>query len=308
MSEQEHQPKQSEHIHRRVGGIRSEERRQLFWVMTLTGVTMMVEGVAGIIAHSLALLSDAIHMLTHFGSIAVSYLAIVVSLREAPPEKTYRYWRFEVLAALFNAILLLPAVGYVLYEAYQRSMNPPEVDVPLTLGVAMAGLIVNLASAWILRKHDHEDVNMRSAFIHMVADTASSLGVLIAVGAVALAGWRFADPLMAAIIGAMILFWCVRLLRDSVRILLESAPPHIHPNDLERAIQEVDGVAGIHDLHLWVITSRMYMMTAHVLLSKDEHISDTENIGRRIRTLLDERFDITHCTLEFERILNPTVK
>jgi cobalt-zinc-cadmium efflux system protein len=134
----------------------------------------------------------------------------------------------------------------------------------------------------------------------MMSDAATSVGVLIAVGIVAWFDWPYADPIVAALISVMIVLWSVRLIRDSVRILLESAPSHIRLEDLSGAIRGVHGVADVHDLHIWVITSRMYMMSAHVTLGGDLRLSEAEPVARRIRSIMDERFDITHCTLEFE--------
>jgi cobalt-zinc-cadmium efflux system protein len=299
MSEEHHHPRLSESATSH-GAVRAGERSRLLAVIVLTGVTMIVEFVAGMLAHSLALLGDAFHMLTHFLAISLSYAAILIAMRPAPPDKTYRYWRVEVLAGLVNGIALIPIAGYVLYEAVQRWAEPPQMNPTLTLIVGATGLAVNLLSAAFLHHHAKEDLNVRGAFLHMLADSASSVGVLVAGAAVLWTGWRQADPLIAGLISIMIVAWCVGLIRDSGRILLESVPRHMRLEEIREAMKAVEGVAEVHDLHVWTITSRMYALTAHVRLRDDLRISEAEGLGGRLRRILDERYEINHATLQFE--------
>jgi cobalt-zinc-cadmium efflux system protein len=299
MSEQHHHPKLSESSVA-PGPLRSGERSRLFWVMVLTGGTMLGELGGYFFARSIALLGDALHMLTHFLAIALSYMAIVIALRPAPPDKTYRYWRVEILATLINGMALLPIAGYVLYEAFRRFWNPVPIDPLWTFSVGSIGLAVNIVSAFLLHRHSKHDLNVRSAFLHMLADSASSVGVLLAAAAVTFFGWTHADPAIAAVISTLILFWCLSLLRSSCGILLESVPKHMNLEEIRAAMKEVDGVLEVHDLHVWTITSRMYALTAHVRLKEDVPVSQTESLGKRLQGMLDERYEINHATFQFE--------
>lgn len=302
MSEPEHQPKaitEEIHIHPKPEP-RQRQRRQLRAVLILTGLTMLAEGVAGVISGSLALLSDALHMLTHFFSTGISFLAILLALREAPPEKTFRYWRIEVLAALLNGILLLPLVGYIIYEGYHRFHEQKPIDTTIVMIVGAAGLIVNLACARILHSSSKEDLNIRGTFLHMLADSLSSIGVLAAGVLVWATGNYVIDPIVAGLISLLILFWSLKLIGDSASILLEAAPSGVKIEQVESAIKSVPGVVDVHDMHLWVITSRMYMLTAHVVLGDDVSVGRTDEVSHQLNAVLDHKFDITHTCFQFE--------
>lgn len=300
MSELHHHPKPApEHGHSH-GPMRGGERSRLLAVLVLTGVTMVGEFVGGLVTGSLALLGDAFHMLTHFLAIALSYGAIAIALRPAPPDKTYRYWRVEVLAGFVNGLVLLPAAVYVLYESWLRLRDPVPIQAGLTLIVGGVGLAVNVLSALFLHHHARHDLNMRGAFFHMLSDSLSSVGVIVAAVVVHYTGWKAADPLIAAVISLLVLGWCVSLLRSSGRILLESAPAHMDLEEIRGTMKSVAGVEEVHDLHVWTITSRMVALTAHVRLREDARISETEDLRRRLEALLDERHEINHATLQFE--------
>jgi cobalt-zinc-cadmium efflux system protein len=299
MSESHHHPKLEESS-MALAAVRDAERGRLLWVMGLTALTMAAELVAGFWTRSLALQGDAWHMLAHLLSTGLSYAAIVIACRPAPPDKTYRYWRVEILAGLINGLALLPVGGYVLWESVQRLMNPQPILAKWTLVVGAIGLVVNLICAALLHRHAHHDLNMRGAFLHMIADSASSVGVLLAAGGAWAFGWTWADPAIAALIAALILGWCVSLVRASASVLLESAPRHVDLEKIRGAMKDVEGVQDVHDLHVWTITSRMYALTAHVRLRDDMPVSRAEEVGRALRALLDERWEINHATLQFE--------
>jgi len=299
MSEQHHHPKLAEST-AGIPGVRVSERNRLFWVLVVTGLVMGGELAGGILTRSLALLSDAVHMFTHFVTIALSWLAIVIAVRPAPPDKTYRYWRLEILASLVSGISLIPLSGWIVYEAYDHWMRPEQIKVEAMVGVGVIGLIANIVSAGLLHRHSKHDLNIRGAFLHLLADCLSSVGVLVAGAIVWATGWSRADPLIAAGISLLILVWCVTLIRDSGRILLESVPAHMKLDDIQAAMKSVDGVLEVHDLHVWTITSRMYALTAHVRLREDLPVSQTEEICGRLQKLLDERWEINHATLQFE--------
>jgi len=299
MSEQHHHPKLGESAVA-LRSVRSGERRRLGWVLAITGLIMVAEAVGGILSGSLALVNDALHMLTHFLTIALSYAAILIASRPAPPDKTFRYWRLEILASMVSAISLVPLSAFVIYEAVDRWFHPVPIQVAAMCGVGLLGLLTNIVSAALLHRHSKHDLNIRGAFIHMLADTASSVGVVAAAGLVYWKGWVRADPLIAGSISILILAWCWSLVRDSGRILLESVPKHMTLGDIEAAMKGVDGVREVHDLHVWTITSRMYALTAHVRLCEDLPVSRSEEIGRALERLLDERWEINHVTLQFE--------
>jgi len=299
MPEQHHHPKPAESA-AAPQAVRSGERGRLGWVLVITAVVMVAEAVGGYFSGSLALLNDALHMLTHFLTIALSYAAILIASRPAPPDKTFRYWRLEILASLISAISLIPLSGFVLYESVERWITPVKIEVGAMLAVGLLGLLTNVASATLLHRHSKHDLNIRGAFLHMLADMVSSLGVVAAAGLVYATGWVRADPLIAAVISILVLGWCWSLVRDSCRILLESVPKHMKLEDIEAGMKAVDGVLEVHDLHVWTITSRMYTLTAHVRLKDDQPVSRSEEISRSIEKLLDERWEITHVTLQFE--------
>ena len=299
MSESHHHPKLAESSVA-IDAHRHGERSRLLWVMILTAVTMAAELAAGFWTRSIALQGDAWHMLAHLLSTALSYAAIVIACRPAPPDKTFKYWRVEILAGLINGLALLPVAGYVLWESIQRLRNPQPILAQWTLVVGAIGLVVNLVCAALLHRHSHHDLNIRGAFLHMLADTASSVGVLLAAGAAWAFGWTWADPAIAAMIAVLILVWCVSLVRASAGVLLEAAPRHVDLEQIRSAMKDVEGVLEVHDLHVWTITSRMYALTAHVRLRDDMPVSRAEEVGCALRTVLDERWEINHATLQFE--------
>lgn len=294
VAEAHHHPKPS------AGALRETERSRLAWVMVISGVTMLAEVAGGYWSGSIALLGDAFHMLTHFVAMSLSWGAIVIAMRPAPPEKTYRNWRLEVLASLVNGIALLPIAGVVLYTAVDRWRNPVDIKVGWMLGVGAIGLAVNILSAWMLHRPSRQDLNVRGAFFHMLSDTISSVGVIAAGVLIWLTGWHQADPLIAGGISILIVGWCISLVRSSGRILMETAPGHLDLEEVRATLMEVDGVEDIHDLHVWTITSRMHALTAHVRVAEDLRVSEAEAIGARLEGLLDERHGINHATFQFE--------
>jgi len=301
MGQQHHHPRPAE-APESAAGLRHGERRRLLLVLILTGVTMVAEIIGGLLSGSMSLLGDAFHMLTHFGAILLSYAAILVAVRPAGPEKTFRNWRLEVLASFLNGLLLIPIAGYIIWESVDRWLHPVQVKLPLMLGVGAVGLLVNLLSAAFLHHHSKHDLNIRGAFLHMVADSVSSIGVLAAGALIAIFGDRMlgADPAAAVLISVMILAWSLGLIRQSVRILLEAVPAHLDLEKVREAMRTEEEVADIHDLHIWTITSRMYALTAHVCLKRNLEVSRTEELGHRLQHLLDEKFEINHSTFQFE--------
>jgi len=280
---------------------RPKARRRLVWAIILTGVTMFAELAGGIASRSLALLSDAGHMLSHFFALGTSLLAIVIAGRKAPERFSFGLYRAEVLSALLNGLGLLVIALVIFYEGIRRIINPETVETSSMFWIALVGLAVNAVTVFILHNVEKRDLNIRGAFLHMLADTASSAAVVLGAVLIGFTGWFWLDPLLSMGIAAVIFIWSWGLLRDSVFILLESSPKEIQPSKVAEAIRaSFDEIREIHDIHIWEITSHMYSFTAHLGVESSLKVTDCENLRDRINSLLDERFDITHTNLQFE--------
>lgn len=290
----------SGHSHSHPAVHRASDRKKLLLAVVVTGSMMVIEFVAGLLVNSLALISDAGHMLTHFFALALSYGAIVIASSPVSQTKSFGLYRAEVLASLFNGITLLLITAYIFWEGYKRVLEPEPINKLPMFIVAVAGLIVNLLTAFILSKTDREDLNLKSAFLHMVTDTASSVVIIIGAVVIFFTDWYVVDPFLSLLLGAVILMWSWGLLRDSVNVLLEATPKQIKPEAVLAAFKnEIGAVQEVHDLHIWVITSKMYALTAHVTIP-DMLVSETREILTQINALLDERFDIQHANIQFE--------
>ncbi len=299
LSELGHFHGHEEHDHRHLH--RAVERRRLLLTMSLTGVTMIVEVIGGVMTGSLALLSDAGHMLTHFFALLVSFIAIKLAALPTHPSRSFGLYRVEVLAALLNGLTLLFITAGIFYEAVGRLMEPsPVKELPMFI-VAAIGLAVNLSSAAILLDVGKSDLNVRSAFLHMVGDTASSVGIVIGAIVIYFTGWYIIDPLLSMLIAVVILIWSWNLLRDSVSILLETAPRHIDIGEVIDAICErAPEVSDVHDVHIWEITSQMYSMTAHLVFREDVPVSECACVFQRLNGPLLEMFRISHVNFSPE--------
>jgi cobalt-zinc-cadmium efflux system protein len=279
---------------------RAATRARLRAVMWIGFAVAAGEAVAGVLTGSLALFTDAFHALTHAVAAGIAYGAAALAARPAAPERTYRNWRLEVLAALLNGLLMVPLVAWILHEAWQRFRAPHEIATGPMLAVGAIGLVANLVCAAILHGRSREDLNVRSTFLHMLADAATSVAVLGA-GVAILAGAPAAvDPAVAALISLLLLRWAFLMVRDAARILLEAAPGHLDLESLRCDIAAFDGIREVHDLHVWTITSRMHALTAHVRLAQDRPVSQTDALAQKIALLLREKYDVGHVTLQFE--------
>lgn len=284
------------HHHRpHVGG--GNERR-LTVVLGLTATFMVVEAVAGWLTNSLALLSDAGHMLTDAGALGLALFALWFSRRSAPPGLTFGYLRSEILAALINGIALLGITGFIFVEAWERLFAPPEVRSGEMLVVAILGLLVNVAAFWILSRGGGHSLNERGAMLHILGDMLGSVGAIVAAVLMSVTGWYLADPLVSAVIGLLILRSTWELLRETINILMEGTPIHLSFQEVHDAMREVPGVTEVKDLHLWSIASGFDALSAHVVVPE---VSQTDAVRAALRTLLRERFHIAHTTLEVER-------
>jgi cobalt-zinc-cadmium efflux system protein len=278
-------------------GRASESRRKLTMVLVLTAIYMIAEAVGGWWTGSLALLADAGHMLTDVAALALALTAAWFSSRPATSNKTFGYHRLEILAALVNGVALVVISMLILYEAYQRWSLPPAVQGSIVMVVATGGLAINLLSAWILHGRHEIDLNMRGAWLHVISDALGSLGAIIAGALMWLYGWYAADPLFSALIGILIVWSSWRLIRESTNVLLEGTPAHINLAAVEDSILHTDGVANVHDLHVWTITSGREALSAHVIHAYE--VSQPELL-RELRAKLYDRFGVDHLTIQME--------
>lgn len=288
--------KVSNHSHNHTH--RGEERSMLILACSLTGAMFIVEGIAGFLTNSLALLSDAGHMLTHLIALLISLGAILFAAKPPTARKTYGFYRLEILAALFNGATLFLITLWIFFHAYKRIINPEPIASWHMLIVAVIGLIVNLACAYIL-KTSHGSLNIKSAFIHMMADTFSSLVVVFGAIIMHYTQWYMLDPALSILICIVILVWSYQLITESVDILLEATPKDVDLENVVKSISELNEIEGVHDVHIWTITSGMYAMSAHVYI-KDLMVSETHRIMANINTLVNEKFSIGHTVIQFE--------
>jgi len=229
----------------------------------------------------------------------VSYVAVVIANRRRTARSHYGLFRAEILASLFNAIGLFVLTAWIVYESIERLQSPVHVVGPAMVVVAIIGLLVNVLTAWSLGRSGAEDLNTRSALLHMLGDMFSS--AVIVVGGVVLiqTGWNWIDPVLSLAVAAVILWWAVGLLRSSCSILLERAPEGVEPDDVVDAMRVEAGVRGVHDMHIWEITSGYICLTTHIVVD-DTHVSETARLLESICDLLWERFQIAHVTLQIE--------
>ncbi len=259
----------------------------------------VLEVIGGIISNSLALLSDAGHMLTDIFALSLSLFAVKFASMPATEKKTYGFYRIEILTAFINGMVLILLTLYIFYEAYRRLIAPKEVKSLIMLVVASIGLIVNIAGAFILKGSSRENINIRSAFLHIIGDALSSAGVIIGGIIIMATKWYVVDPLLSIAIGVVILRGAYGLVSESVNILLEAVPKGIRVDTVVGEVKRIDGVRDIHDVHIWTLTSGVYALSAHVLIS-DLLTSESNKVLERINSLLKEKFNIQHTTIQFE--------
>lgn len=275
-------------------------RRLLTQVLLLTSTFFLVELIGGYLTGSLALISDAFHMLSDVAALALSLIASWLATRPASLERTYGLRRGEVLAALANAVTLVVIAVLVVVEALERLAAPPAVNTGLMMAIAAAGLAINLISAAILhRGNPGENLNLRGAFLHVLADALGSVGALGAGAAMALWGWYVADPLISMLIALLIGGSGLRLLWETLHVLMEGTPRHIDAGAVQRALCSLPGVCGVHDLHIWTVTSGMVAMTAHVEVQPGEPV---EPVLARALAVVQEEFAIQHPTIQIEPV------
>jgi cobalt-zinc-cadmium efflux system protein len=286
-----------EHDHRHDHDLRSSPARRLGVALALTGGFMLVEVVAGLFTRSLALLSDAGHMVTDAAALALALWAQRMAQRAPTTRRTYGFRRAETLAACANGIALGVTTVWIVVEAARRWQHPPDVRGGWMLGVATVGLGVNLLSAWVLARGEHHGANTRAALAHVLADAAGSVAAMLAGGLQLLWGWRRADPVLSVVIAVLILGSAWRLVRDAIDVLMEGAPSGVDVARVEAVVRGTPGVAGLHDLHVWTVADGFPAATVHVVLDGAAHGVD---VAREVAARLSRELAIEHVTVQPE--------
>lgn len=278
----------------------TQNKKRLRIVLFLTSSYLVAEVIGGLITNSLALLADAGHMFTDVAGLALALTAIWFTEKKATQAKTYGYYRAEILAAVINATVLFGISFYILYEAWQRFKNPPQVESNVMLIVAGFGLIINIIGMLIMRKGSGESLNMKGAYFEVLSDALSSVAVIIASLIMMFTGWYYADPILSAIIGLFILPRTWSLLKDGINILLEGTPKDVNLAELREIIKKVNGVKDVHDLHVWSLTSDMNAMSGHIVLADENSVSYNEML-QLLNSVITTKFNIQHTTIQLEK-------
>ncbi|WP_232824249.1 MULTISPECIES: cation diffusion facilitator family transporter [Paraliobacillus] len=272
-------------------------KKALLLSFILIATFMVVEVIGGILTNSLALLSDAGHMLSDAAALGLSLFAFKFGERAATSTKTYGYKRFEILAAFINGITLLAISVYIFWEAYNRFLEPPNVDGSMMI-IAIIGLLVNILVAWILMRGDtEENLNMRSALLHVFGDLLGSVGAIIAGILILLFNWNIADPIASVIVASLILFSGWRVTKDSFHVLMEGIPNQIDITQVEKCLLSIDGVVDMHDLHVWTITSNFPALSCHLIVDQNHNRDVILQVASK---LLLENFKLNHTTIQIE--------
>lgn len=276
-------------------------RGRLRVALSITLTVMVVEIVGGLLADSLALIADAAHMATDALGLGMALFAIHFANRPPSGNRTFGYARAEILAALANCLLLLGVGGYVLYEAIQRFVTPADTAGGLTIVFGAIGLVANMISLTLLVRGQSESLNVRAAFLEVAADALGSLAVIISALVILTTGWQAADPIASLVIGLMIVPRTVKLLRETLDVLLEAAPRGVDMAEVRAHILDLDGVEDVHDLHAWTITSGMPVLSTHVVVSSDVLSAiGHEKMLHELQECLGDHFDVAHCTFQLE--------
>ncbi|WBB61368.1 cation diffusion facilitator family transporter [Streptomyces sp. WMMC500] len=293
-----------DHSHGPAAGTASAAHRgRLRVALLLTLSVLGLQVVGGVITGSLALVADAGHMATDVVGLSMALLAIHFANRPTSERRTFGFARAEILAALANCLLLFGVGGYILYQAVRRFMDPPEIEGGLTFAFGAAGLVVNLISLALLMRGRQESLNVRGAFLEVLADALGSVAVIISALVIVTTGWQYADPVASLAIGSMIIPRTFRLLREALDVLLEAAPRDVDVSEVRTHILALPGVVELHDLHVWTITSGMPVISAHVVVREDVlQAVGQERLLHDLQGCLGDHFDVDHCTFQIEPV------
>jgi cobalt-zinc-cadmium efflux system protein len=279
---------------------RPDQRRALAVCLLLTLLMMTVEFATGAWYGSLMLVSDAVHMLSHVSALAVSWIAFKIAGQSAGKGLSYGLYRIEILAALINGVVLAAFSLWILFKAIGRVFDPMAISSAEVTGVAIAGLVVNVATALLLQRSGAWDLNTRSALLHMLADLISSVAIVVGGATIWLTGWTLLDPLLSIVIAVIVVKWSFDLLRASALVLLESQPAHLSQDQVEAALMEgFPQIKELHDLHVWEITSQFVCLSVHVVV-EDTSLSNAQRLRRRISGFLRKRYGIGHTVIQME--------
>ncbi|GEL76956.1 cation diffusion facilitator family transporter [Tenuibacillus multivorans] len=275
-------------------------KKALMFSFIIITIFMIVEAIGGIMTNSLALISDAGHMLSDAVSLGVGLLAFKMGEKVADYNKTYGYKRFEILAAVFNGVTLILIAIYIFYEAFHRFQNPPEVTSTWMLVIASIGLIVNLVVAWVLMRGDtNHNLNLRAVFLHVLGDLLGSVGAIVAALLIIFFDWGWADPLASVIVAGLVLISGWRVTKDSIHVLMEGVPKNLDLEEIIKAVESIEGINSIHDLHVWSITSGQNALSCHAVVDGDKSIEDCQLLLRDVEHHLEHK-GIGHVTIQLE--------
>lgn len=286
------------HSHGDFSELRKKSKSAMVMVLSLSLSYMVIEVVAGIYTGSLSLIADAGHMLGDVAALVLALIAVWFASKTPSVQKTYGYYRTEILAALLNGIVLIGLSLYILYEAYQRLTHPPEILSGPMLAVAIGGLVINLISIKLLSGNSENSLNAKAAYLEVLGDLLGSVAVIFASLIIMFTGWTQADPIVSALIGLMILPRTWMLIRDCVHILMEGTPAHVDLEKLRDRLGSVSGVKNVHDLHVWTITSGRDAISAHVLIDETRQPDD---VLRETTAIALSEFNLPHSTLQVEQ-------
>ncbi|MEI6286740.1 MAG: cation diffusion facilitator family transporter [Bacillota bacterium] len=277
----------------------SGNKNGLIIALAITFVFMLVEAVGGWLTNSLALLSDSAHMLSDVGSLAISLVAVWFVARPPSRQKSYGYQRMEILAALLNGVALFVVAGFIIWEAYSRLAAPPAVAAGSMMVIALFGLLANIASAWaLLRNSDvKNNINIKSAYLHVLSDALGSVGALLAGLLMQVYGWYIADPIISVIVAVLVLKSAWRLITQAVHILMEGTPGNVAVADIVRELTAIDGVVGVHDIHVWQVTAGYDVFSCHITVLSGTNA--TQILAQAV-PLLEQKFGLRHTTIQVE--------
>ncbi|MFB3776845.1 MAG: cation diffusion facilitator family transporter [Bryobacteraceae bacterium] len=275
--------------------------RVLKWSLAATVLFVVVELLAGVQARSLALISDAGHNFTDALALLLAWFGLYLQSKPADDVKTYGYHRAGVLAAFVNALALVGLSLYIFYESYHRLVAPQPVDEATMFVVAGLGLILNAAIMWAMRRDQRHDLNIRTAYLHMLGDALGSVGILVGAGMIRFTGWELVDPVLSILIGGLIIWTAWDVIREALNILLEGLPRGMDLRSVIASMRQVEGVLDVHDLHIWSLGSRTHALSCHVLIA-DLPPSESDSILKRINAMLSSRYQIEHTTIQFEHL------
>lgn len=278
----------------------SQSESTLWFALGLTSTFLIAEVISGVLLNSLALLADAAHMFTDAAALGIALVAVRLARRPADARRTYGYHRFEILAAAFNALLLFAVAIYILYEAWQRFNSPAEVQPTGMMVVAALGLVINLISMRLLSKGKNRSLNLKGAYLEVWSDMLGSIGVIAAAVIIRYTGWAWVDTLVAVGIGIWVLPRTWILLKSAVNILLEGVPEDVDFKAVEQSLAAEPGVTGVHDLHIWSLTSGKHSLSSHIVFDRD--VVEAGQMLAALRRMLSERFDMHHVTLQLEHM------